>query len=107
MTRAIILFSILAVDLTAAEALPFRQSGFSADAPGWTVWSDRAETMPRTWVEGLVSLGEPGSLAVSGNGNLGSFGVGNVNCEASKEAPGMSSLCITAQLELPVRIGRF
>jgi hypothetical protein len=74
MIRTIILFAVLAATLSAAEALPFRQSGFSADAPGWTVWSDRAETMPRTWVEGVVSLGEPGSLTVSGNGNIGIFG---------------------------------
>ena len=74
MIRTIILFLVLAAELSAGEALRFRQSGFSADAPGWTVWSDRAETMPRTWVEGLVSLGQPGSLTVSGNGNIGAFG---------------------------------
>jgi predicted amidohydrolase len=74
MIRTIVLFSILAAELSAGEALRFRQSGFSADAPGWTVWSDRAETMPRTWVEAVVSLGEPGSLTVSGNGNIGTFG---------------------------------
>jgi predicted amidohydrolase len=74
MIRTIFLFSILAAQLSGGEALRFRQSGFSADAPGWTVWSDRAETMPRTWVEGVVSLGEPGSLTVSGNGNIGTFG---------------------------------
>ncbi len=74
MIRTIVLFAALVVELSAAESLHFRQSGFTADAPGWTVWSDRAETMPRTWVEGLVSLGEPGSLTVSGNGNIGAFG---------------------------------
>jgi predicted amidohydrolase len=74
MIRTVVIFSVLAAGLSAAEALPFRQSGFSADAPGWTVWSDRAETMPRTWVENVVSLGEPGSLTVSGNGNIGAFG---------------------------------
>jgi hypothetical protein len=74
MIRTIILFLVLAAEVSAGEGLRFQQSGFSADAPGWTVWSDRAETMPRTWVEGLVSLGEPNSLTVSGNGNLASFG---------------------------------
>src|SRR5436309_15618 len=74
MIRTILLFSVLAAALSAAEVLPFRQSGFNADAPGWTVWSDRAETMPRTWVEPVVSRGEPGSLTVSGNGNIGVFG---------------------------------
>ena len=74
MIRIIILACILVAELSAAEALHFRQSGFSADAPGWTVWSDRAETAPRTWVESVVSIGEPGSLSVSGNGNIGTFG---------------------------------
>ena len=74
MIRAVVVFCAIAVELSAAEALSFRQSGFKADAPGWTVWSDRPETMPRTWVEGVVSTGEPGSLTVSGNGNIGEFG---------------------------------
>lgn len=74
MIRTILLLSVLAAELSAADTLPFRQSGFIADAPGWTVWSDRAETMPRTWVESVVSRGEPGSLTVSGNGNIGAFG---------------------------------
>jgi predicted amidohydrolase len=74
MIRTIILLLLFAAELPAGEALRFQQSGFSADASGWTAWSDRAETMPRTWVEGLVSLGQPGSLAVSGDGNIGSYG---------------------------------
>jgi predicted amidohydrolase len=74
MIRIIMSFLVLAAELTAGEGLRFQQSGFSPDASGWTPWSDRAETMPRTWVDNLVSLGEPGSLTVSGNGNLGSFG---------------------------------
>jgi predicted amidohydrolase len=74
MIRTLVFFSIVLAQLPAEEALRFRQSGFSTEAPGWTVWSDRAETMPRTWVEGGVSLGDPGSLTVSGNGNIGIFG---------------------------------
>jgi hypothetical protein len=54
--------------------LHFQQSGFSEAANGWTVWSSRPDTAPRTWVENTVSVGEQGSLAVSGNGNLGAFG---------------------------------
>jgi predicted amidohydrolase len=54
-------------------ALKFQQSGFSEDS-GWKVWSSRPETLPRTWIENHVSLGEQGSLAVSGDGNLGTFG---------------------------------
>src|SRR5690349_3924196 len=70
----IIIFLVLAMELSAGDGLRFQQSRFSADAPGWTVWSGRAKTLPRTWVEGVVSLGEGGSLAVSGDGNVGSFG---------------------------------
>ena len=62
-----------ACSLPGAE-LPFHQSGFSLESSGWTSWSDRAETAPRTWVDKTVSRGEPGSLAVSGNGNVGTFG---------------------------------
>ncbi|HEY7306884.1 MAG TPA: carbon-nitrogen hydrolase family protein [Bryobacteraceae bacterium] len=72
--RTIILVLVLAAELPAGEKLRFEQSEFTVEASGWTAWSDRSETMPRTWVENLVSLGQPGSLAVSGNGNLGSFG---------------------------------
>jgi len=74
MTRAIILFPVLAAGLFAGEGLRFQQSAFNAEGSGWTTWSSRSETAPRTWVEGLVSLGEPGSLAVSGDGKLGCFG---------------------------------
>lgn len=74
MIRAFVLFSVVALQMSATEGLRFRQSAFSADAPGWTAWSDRPETMPRTWVENVISLGEPGSLSVSGNGNIGAFG---------------------------------
>jgi len=55
-------------------ALHFRQSGFAESSNGWMVWSSRAETAPRTWIDNVVSLGEQGSLAVSGNGNIGTFG---------------------------------
>ena len=73
MIRTIILLLLLAAELPAGEP-PVPAVRLSADAPDWTAWSDRAETMPRTWVDGLVSLGQPGSLAVSGDGNIGSYG---------------------------------
>jgi len=49
--------------------------GFSvADAAGWTVWSDRADhAAPPGW-KAWSQTGEPGSLTVSGNGNIGEFG---------------------------------
>jgi len=76
MTRLLILLSVAAAVLSAAEggALHFQQSGFSESGAGWTVWSSRPDSAPRTWVENTVSVGEAGSLAVSGNGNLGAFG---------------------------------
>ena len=76
MTRIFVLLSMTAGALSAADgnALHFQQSGFSETANGWTVWSSRPEIAPRTWVENTVSIGEQGSLAVSGNGNLGTFG---------------------------------
>jgi len=77
MTKFSLLLSIATgATLYAAEAtaLPFEQSGFSGEANGWTVWSSRPEIAPRTWVESTVSVGGQGSLAVSGNGNLGTFG---------------------------------
>lgn len=72
---AFVLFSTAAA-LAAADGtvLPFEQSGFSDAGTGWTVWSSRPEIAPRTWVENTISLGEQGSLAASGNGNLGTFG---------------------------------
>ena len=76
MTRIFVLSCITAAALSAADAnaLHFQQSGFSEAANGWTVWSSRPEIAPRTWVENTVSIGEQGSLAVSGNGNPGTFG---------------------------------
>ena len=75
MIKLAALFSIAAA-LSAAEAsaLSFQQSGFSETDSGWIVWSSRPEIAPRTWIESTVSVGGEGSLAVSGNGNLGTFG---------------------------------
>src|SRR5690349_3246687 len=76
MIRMLLLSSLVVSAVTAADvtALHFKQSGFPETASGWTVWSGRPEIAPRTWVEQTVSVGEPGSLAVSGNGNPGAFG---------------------------------
>ncbi|MGH9325794.1 MAG: carbon-nitrogen hydrolase family protein [Terriglobia bacterium] len=52
----------------------FKQSSFSPNPAGWTVWSDRAETKPRTFVDPLISRGGAGSLAISGDGNIGEYG---------------------------------
>ena len=68
------LLFLLAAGSVLAGEVHYRQSGFGPNPEGWTVWSDRAETAPRTFVEPVISCGEPGSLAVSGNGNIGVYG---------------------------------
>jgi predicted amidohydrolase len=57
-----------------AAEIHFRQSGAGADADGWTAWSDRAETAPRTFVEPIIARGKHGSLGVSGDGNIAAYG---------------------------------
>jgi predicted amidohydrolase len=59
------LFTILlaAFSLTAAEV-----------PEGWTTWSARAETAPRTFVDKTVSRSGKGSLAVAGNSNAAAHG---------------------------------
>lgn len=60
-----------------AAGVKFTQSGFAStgDAPSeWRTWSQRPETMPRTFVDKKVSLGEDGSLAVAGEGNEAVYG---------------------------------
>jgi predicted amidohydrolase len=74
MERVVVIFAIVSALASAETGPPFRSSGFAPEASGWTVWSDRPATAPRTWVEETVSRGQSGSLAVSGNGNIGVFG---------------------------------
>lgn len=67
---------LLAVFLTSSLfAGPlFRQSEFTAGHEGWTIWSARPETAPRVFVDAVRYRGEPGSLAISGNGNSAAHG---------------------------------
>lgn len=60
--------------MAVSAQVQYRQSGFGPETDGWTAWSHRPETSPRTFVEPVISLGEPGALAVSGGGRLGAFG---------------------------------
>jgi predicted amidohydrolase len=57
--------------VASAASLQFHEAHFAADRDGrpanWTVWSARAETAPRTFVDA-------GSLAISGNGNVAEHG---------------------------------
>src|SRR5690242_17928515 len=54
-----------------AASLHLQESAFTAGPDGkpagWTVWSARAETAPRTFVDALHYRSKPGSLAISGN----------------------------------------
>lgn len=65
--RSVLLFACFCL-LAPAQVL-LRDSTFS-DA-GWTTWSHRAETMPRTWVDAKVG---GGSLAISGGSNTAAYG---------------------------------
>ena len=57
-----------------ADGVHFHQSGFGPNPEGWSAWSVRAETAPRTFVDPVVSCGGSGSLGVSGDGNIAAFG---------------------------------
>jgi predicted amidohydrolase len=54
--------------------LPWQQSGFASDAPGWTTWAARREIAPKATVVSSPSLGEAGALALSGDGNPAACG---------------------------------
>jgi predicted amidohydrolase len=73
------LFGILCLCGAAfAAPLRFQESAFIAAGDGrpagWTVWSARAETAPRAYVDPLRYRTKPGSLAISGNSNLAEHG---------------------------------
>jgi predicted amidohydrolase len=55
-------------------ALPWQQSGFASDAAGWTTWAARTEIAPKARVVSSPSLGEPGALALSADGNPAACG---------------------------------
>jgi hypothetical protein len=61
-----------------AASLHLQQSGFVAGADGkpegWTTWSARAETAPRTFLDPQHYRTRQGSLAISGNSNAAEHG---------------------------------
>jgi predicted amidohydrolase len=72
-----LLAAALCVSASSAPDVVFQQSAFrDAAAEGWSVWSHRAETMPRAFVDGKVThdAGQAGSLAVSGGSNAAAYG---------------------------------
>ncbi|MBM3783387.1 MAG: carbon-nitrogen hydrolase family protein [Acidobacteria bacterium] len=70
--RRLLLFVL---SLTAAPGqVLLRQSGFCGCDGDWTPWSHREDTLPRTFVDTKVSLGDAGSLAVSGASKVAAYG---------------------------------
>jgi len=57
-----------------AVALPFAQSGFSASDTAWRAVAARPEIAPRAFVASTPSRGEPGALALAGEGNPAASG---------------------------------
>ncbi|HLK63338.1 MAG TPA: carbon-nitrogen hydrolase family protein [Bryobacteraceae bacterium] len=62
----------------AAASLHVHESAFvpalDGKPAGWTTWSARPETAPRTFVDPQHYRMHPGSLAISGNGNVAEHG---------------------------------
>ncbi|MCE5307349.1 MAG: carbon-nitrogen hydrolase family protein [Acidobacteriales bacterium] len=73
MMRWTVLLAVAGI-LAAAPGALYKQSGFEADAngmaPGWRVWSPRAGTAPRAYVDASRGRERPGSLVLSGSSNL-------------------------------------
>jgi predicted amidohydrolase len=76
MKQALLVVVVCAAGI--AAPLRFEEGAFTAAADGrpagWTVWSARAETAPRAFVDPLRYRTKPGSLAISGNSNLAEHG---------------------------------
>lgn len=70
--------TVLLCSAAMAGSLRLDESAFVAGKDGkpagWTVWSARPETAPRTFVDPLRYRSHPGSLAISGNSNLAEHG---------------------------------
>src|SRR5579872_5213523 len=78
MSRNILPLGVLVSSLLLAAPLHVQQSAFTAGPDGlpfgWTQWSARADTAPRTFVDPSQYRTRPGSLAISGNGNASEHG---------------------------------
>ena len=59
---------LLAAAPEAALRPSSRSRGFAAAEAGWTAQSQRAEIAPRAFVAEAPSRGEPGALALAGDG---------------------------------------
>ncbi len=63
---------LFAIAALATDAV-FEQSDFR-DTKGWSAWSHRPDTSPRTFTDALYNRGEPASLAISGDSNAAAYG---------------------------------
>ena len=107
-----LLFLLAALSGAASGTLNVVQSGFSAGPAGtpseWTVWSARPEIAPRAYVDERRNRNEPGSLAISGNGNAASYGgwehtvrgVENGQVVSARRALSSSGTCSTNRCRL-------
>ena len=72
------LLVVLFAGALSAAPLRIHYTAFAAGPDGkpdgWTTWSARAETAPRTFVDRLHFRDKPGSLAISGNSNVAAHG---------------------------------
>ena len=68
------LLLLLFAAATETARVPFAQSGFAAAGQGWTAQSQRAEIAPRAFVAEAPSRGEPGALALAGDGRAAATG---------------------------------
>jgi predicted amidohydrolase len=66
------LYALFALSANAQVLL--QQSAFRPNAEGWSVWGQRPDSTPRTFVDPHVSRGEPGSLAINGLSNAAAYG---------------------------------
>ena len=73
-----ILFSVLLVSAVQAASMRVNESAFVAGPDGmpagWTTWSARSETAPRSFVDPLHYRTKPGSLAINGQSNIAEHG---------------------------------
>lgn len=72
------LLAFLCAGVAFAGSLRLHESAFVAGPDGkpdgWTIWSARPETAPRCFVDSMRFRTRPGSLAISGNSNIGEHG---------------------------------
>jgi predicted amidohydrolase len=69
-----LLLPLLLAAAPEAARVPFAQSGFAPDGRGFTTQAPRAEIAPRAFVAEAPNRGEPGALALAGDGRAAATG---------------------------------